>query len=180
MINLSIKQLDRTCLIIVVIASLICGFLTVRDITHKKRLFETEKGILSSKMQENNLAATNLNALHINLADIKRELDELNERIPETGKIGLLLQQIDALMKRHQVTLISLEPLAVSQDKIYLKNPIKLLFKGSFVTILHLIRDLEGMNRIMVMENLTITREELSDQCQVELMTTVFERPKAI
>jgi len=54
------------------------------------------------------------------------------------------------------------------------------LFKGSFVTILHLIRDLEGMNRIMVMENLTITREELSDQCQVELMTTVFERPKAI
>ena len=178
MINLSIKQLDRTCLIIVVIAALVCGFLAVRDISTKRRLLETEKSLLFSKSKEIDLAATSLNALHVNLADIKHELDDLNERIPETGKIGLLLQQVDALMKRHKVTLISLEPLTASQEKIYLKNPIRLTFQGRFVNIFHLIRELEGMNRIMVMENLTITREEISDQCQVELMTTVFERPK--
>ena len=178
MINLSIKQLDRTCLIVVVIVSLACGFLTVRDITHKKRLFETEKGVLSGKSREMNLAATSLNALHMNLADIKRELNDLNERIPETGKIGLLLQQIDVLMKQNQVYLISLEPLPVSQDKIYLKNPIKLLFKGSYVNIFHLLRELESLNRIVLMENITISKDENSDQCQVELIATVFERPK--
>jgi len=180
MITISIKQLDRICLITVVIVSLVCGFLAVRHVTIKKRLFETERSVLSSKMKEINLAATNLSTLHINLVDIKRELNDLNERIPETGKIGLLLQQIDALMKRHEVTLISLEPLAVSQDRIYLKNPIKLLFNGSYVNIYHLLGELEKLNRIIVMENLTITKQENSDQCQVELMTTVFERPKAI
>ena len=180
MININIKQLDRICLITVVIVSLICGFLTVRHVTIKKRLFETERSVLFSKMKEINLASTNLSTLHINLADIKRELNDLNERIPETGKIGLLLQQIDALMKLHKITLISLEPLAVSKEKIYLKNPIKLVFKGSYTNIYHLIRELEGLNRIMLMENLTITKDEKSDQCQVELMTTVFERPKAI
>ena len=179
MIHISIKQLDRTCLFVFLIASLVCGFLAVRDISSKKRLFETEKSLLSSKAKEISLAATNLNALHINLVDIKKELDDLNERIPETGKIGLLLQQVDALMKRHEATLISLEPLTVSQDKTYLKNPIRLLFKGRFVNIFLLIRDLERMNRIMVMESLTIIREEHSDQCQVDLMTTVFERPKS-
>ena len=180
MIKLSIKQLDRACLITVVIISLVCGFLAVRHVTNKKRFFETERNVLSNKMKEINLATTNLEALQVNLTDIKKELSDLNERIPETGKIGLLLQQIDALMKRHEITLISLEPLSASQDKIYLKNPIRLVFKGSFVNILHLIRNLEGMNRIMVMETLTITREEISDQCQAELMTTVFERPKTI
>ncbi|MDF1590182.1 MAG: type 4a pilus biogenesis protein PilO [Desulfobacterales bacterium] len=180
MITISIKQLDRACLITVVIVSLVCGFVAVRHVTNKKRFFETERNVLLNKMKEINLAATNLETLQVNLTDIKKELSDLNERIPETGKIGLLLQQIDALMKRHEITLISIEPLPVSQDKIYLRNPIKLLFKGSFVNSLHLIRNLEGMNRIMVMETLTITREEISDQCQVELTTTVFERPKAI
>jgi len=180
MTHLSIKQLDRICLVTVVIVSLVCGFLAVRNVTIKKRLFDTERSILSSKMKEIDLAATNLSTLHVNLSDIKKELDDLNQRIPETGKIGLLLQQIDALMKRHKITLISLEPLAVSQDRIYLKNPIKLLFTGSYVNIYHLLRELEELNRIMVMENLTISKEENSDQCQVELTATVFERPKAI
>jgi len=176
LINLSIKQLDRTCLIIVVIAALVCGFLAVRDISTKRRLLETEKSLLFSKSKEIDLAATSLNALHVNLADIKHELDDLNERIPETGKIGLLLQQVDALMKRHKVTLISLEPLTASQEKIYLKNPVTLVFDGNFVNIFHFIRDLEEMNRIMVMEKMTISKQENSDQCRVELITSVFEQ----
>jgi len=180
MINLNIKQLDRICLITVITVSLICGFLTVRHVTNKKRHFETERSVLSSKMKEIDLALTNLNALHLNLADIKSELNDLNERIPETGKIGLLLQQIDALMKRHKVTLISLEPLPVSRDRIYSKNPVKLLFNGNYINIYHLLRDLEELNRILVMEYLTITRGENSDHCQVELLAAVFERPKTI
>jgi len=180
MINISIKRLDRICLTTVVIVSLICGFLTVRHVTNKKKHLEIERSVLSGKMKEIDRALTNLNALHLNLADIKSELNDLNERIPETGKIGLLLQQIDALMKRHEVTLISLEPLPVSRDKIYSKNPIKLRFNGRYINIYHLLREFEELNRILVMEYLTIAREENSDHCRVELLVAVFERPKTI
>ncbi len=180
MINLTIKQLDRACLIIVIVVSLICGYLTVRHITQKKRQFGVEKNILSKRMKEVNLATTDLEELKANLAEIKKELNYLNERIPKTGKIGLLLKQINSLMKQRQITLISLEPLPVRQEKVYLKNPIQLVFNGSFVDVHHLIRDLERMNRLVVMEMMTISKQENSDLCRVKLLTSVFERPKTI
>ena len=82
-------------------------------------------------------------------------------------------------MNQRQLVLISLQPLTAKDEEIYFKNPIQLMFKGNFVDIYHLIHDLEKMNRIVVMERMTITRQESSDQCRVELMVNVFEQKKA-
>ena len=178
--NLTIKQLDRMCLIVVVAVSLICGYLTVRHISKKKQRFGVERNVLSKRMKEVNLAANNLEQLRTNLAGVKEELGYLNERIPQTGKIGLLLTQINSLMKQRRIKLLSLEPLPVSQEEIYLKNPIQLVFNGRFMDIYHLILDLEKMNRLVVMETMTVSKQENSDICEVELLTSVFERAKAI
>ena len=70
--NLTIKQLDRACLIIVIVVSLMCGYLTVRHITRKKQQFGVEKNILSKRMKEVNLATTNLEELKANLARSKK------------------------------------------------------------------------------------------------------------
>ena len=178
--NLSIKQLDRACLVIVVVISLIGGYLVVSHVTKQKQQFGIEKGILSKRMKEVNLAATSLGELKTALADTKKELNYLNELIPEAGKIGLLLKQIDAIMKQRKVALISLQPLSVRQEEVYLRNPIQLVFNGQFMNIYQLIRDLEGMNRMVVMEKMVITRQDGSDQCRVVLMISVFEHAQTI
>lgn len=178
--NLSIKHVDRACLAAIIMVSLVCGFLTVGHITKKKQQFGIEKDILSIRMKEVNLAATNLEELKEALAETKKELNYLNERIPESGKIGLLLKQIDSLMKQRKLALISLQPSPAQEEKIFIKNPVRLMFKGNFVNIYYLIHDLERINRIVVMENITITKQAKSDQCRVELLTSVFERKKAI
>lgn len=174
--NLSIKQVDRACFAIVVMVSLICGYLAVNKVMKRKQQFGIEKDILSKRMNEVNLASTNLEELKANLAATKKEMNYLNERIPESGKMGLLIKQIDTLMKQRKIALISLKPLPVQEEEIYLKNPIQLKFYGDFVNIYHLIHDLENMNRFLVMEKMTISKQESSDQCQVLLMTSVFER----
>jgi Tfp pilus assembly protein PilO len=163
----------------VVVVSLACGYLSFSHVIKKKQQFGIEKDILSKRMKEVNLAATNLEELKAVLAETKKELNYLNERIPESGKIGLLLKQIDSLMKQRKIALISLQPLPVREEKFYLKNPIQLKFIGNFVDIYHLLHDLETMNRIVVMEKLAISRQERSDQCHVELRVTVFEQKKA-
>ena len=122
MINLSTKHLDRTCLVIVITVSLACGYLSVSHVIKKKRQFGIEKDILSKRMNEVNLASTNLEELKANLAATKKEMNYLNERIPESGKIGLLLKQIDSLMKQRKIALIRLQPLPVREEKIYLKK----------------------------------------------------------
>jgi len=180
MMNLSIKQLDRLCLIILVAVSLISGYVTVSHITKKKQHFGVEKNILSKRMQEINLAASNLQQLKTNLAGVKKELAYLNERIPPEGKIGLLLTQVNALMKERRIELLSLEPLPVNKEDIYLKNPVRLVFNGRFIDIYHLILDLEKMNRLVIMETLSISKQKQSDFCQVELLANVFEREKTI
>lgn len=178
--RLSIKQVDRGCLIIVVLVSLVCGYLAVNNIIKKKKQFGIEKYILAKKMKEVNLASTNLEELKANLAATKKELDDLNERIPDSGKMGLLLKQIGMLMKQRTITLVSLKPQPAREEKIYLKNPIQLKFNGDFVNIYYLIHDLEHMNRFLIMEKMTIAKQESSNQCQVELTISVFERRKAL
>ncbi len=58
--NLNIKHVDRACLVIVVMVSLVCGYLAVNQIMKKKQQFGIEKDILSKRMKEVNLASTNL------------------------------------------------------------------------------------------------------------------------
>lgn len=172
------KHLHKSCFAVVGVVSLICGYLAVTQVMNKKQHLGIEKDILFKRMKEVNLASTNLEELKTTLAVTKKELDYLNERIPETGKIGLLLKQIDALMKQRKITLISLKPMPVQGEKIYLKNPIQLKCQGDFADIYHLIHDLERMNRILVMEKMTIVKQEDMDPCRVELMISVFERKK--
>ena len=175
-LSLSIKHIDRVCLVIVMVVALICGSLAFKHVMNKNKQFKIEKDILSKRMNEVNLAATNLVDLKGALGAKKNDLNYLNERIPESGNIGLLLKQIDSLMKQRKIALISLQPLPVEKENIYLKNPSQLAFKGNFVDIYLLIHDFERMNRMVVMEKITISKPENSDQCRVELMASVFQR----
>jgi Tfp pilus assembly protein PilO len=176
MTNLSIRQLDRACLAVVILISIVCGYLAINNGLKKKQQFQIEKDIVSKKLKEFNLAETNLKELKALLDATRKELNILNERIPESGKIGLLLQQIDALMKKRNIALINLQPLPTKEERIYIRNPIKLLLVGTFLNLYQLICDIESMNRIVVMEKMTITKNQKSDECQVDLMTSVFER----
>jgi Tfp pilus assembly protein PilO len=156
--------------------SLICGFFTIGHIMKKRRQFGIEKDILSKRMKEVNLAATNLEELKTTLDATQKELNILNERVPEAGKIGFLLKQIDFLMKQRKIEMSSIQPSPAQEEKIFIKNPVRLMFKGKFENIYRLIHDLERINRIVVMEKMTIIKEDSSELCRVDLMTSVFER----
>lgn len=175
MTNMGIKNLDRICLLIVLAVSLGCGYLTVHSVMARKQQFEIEKDILSARMKEVNLAETNLNELKARLDATKNELDLLDERVPAVGKIGVLLQQIDALMRQRKIEMIKLQPMTAREEKIYTRTPIDLEFKGDFVDVCHLLHELERINRIVVMENMTIAGTE-AGPCRVNLTASVFER----
>jgi len=178
--NFTIRQLDRLCLVMLVVVTLVAAYVAVGHIAKKKQQFGVEKNILSKRMKEINLAASNLMQLKTNLTGVKKEIGSLNERIPPAGKIGLLLTQINSLMNQRRIKLLSLEPLPVGREDIYLKNPVQLVFDGRFVDILQLILSLEKMNRLVVMESMSIIRQDHTEFCRVELLVNVFEREKTI
>jgi len=174
--NWDIKQVDRICLAVIVVVSLVCGYLVISKVSHKKQQFLIEKEILSKRMNEADVASANLMDLKSALTETKAELNFLNERIPASGKIGLFLRQVDALMIQHDIGMVSIRPLAAIEEKNYLKIPINLTFTGTFVDIYQLMGDIEQMNRIVIMENMTINRQENMSYCQAELDISVFEQ----
>lgn len=173
---LDLRKLDKTCLAIVVIVTLVSGYWFSKQVIKERRLIRQENEIISKKTKELNLAEANLENLNALLDATKKKLESLNARIPESAHIGKFLKQLDALMQKRNLVLASMQPLSAIEEKLYTKIPIRLVFRGSFVNIYHLLHDLETMSRMVVTEKMVISRSSLADQCQVELIASVFQR----
>ncbi len=173
---LSMKKLDRTCLVIVVIISVICGYLVVRHVANQKRQLRQENDLLSKKLNDLDMANTNLEHLKSVLETTRRELKVINEQIPENANIGTLLKKIDPLMMERKVVLINIEILPLVEDRHYIRIPINLKFKGSFGDTYKILHDLETMDRMIVMEKINIAKSNTDKLCKVDLTISVFER----
>ncbi len=176
MMNLNIKTLDRICLGLVVLISFGCGYWVVNRAVKEQRRIHLENEIISKGLVELRSVEENFEHFNALLENTKRELESLEKRIPESANIGEVLREVDALMKERKVLLLSLQPLPTVEEKLYTKIPIRLLFKGSFINIYHLLYDLETMNRMLVTERMSITRSSLDETCQAELIASVFQR----
>ena len=174
--TLSMKKSDRICLVIVVIVSLICGYwLAMRAVKQEGRIRQ-ENDLLSKKSTDLNLAEMSFQQLRKAWDDRRKELATLNERIPETAQIGKLLRRLDSLIKERDIVLISLNPLPTVKEIRYTRIPIRLMFKGAFADIYHLLYDFETMNRLLVMEKMIISKPDRDKLCHVDLTISVFER----
>jgi Tfp pilus assembly protein PilO len=137
-----------------------------------------ENEIITKALIELKSAEENFENLNTLLADTKTELEFLNKRIPVSVNIGEVLKEIDYLMKNRKIILLSLQPLPPVEEKLYTKIPIRVMFEGSFANIYHLLYDLETMNRMLVAENMSISRRNLDEKCQAVLTACVYQRLK--
>ena len=178
--TLSMKKSDRICLVILVIVSLICGSWVAMSLVKQKGRIIQENDLLSRKSTDLNLAEMSFQQLKKAWDDRRKELETLNERIPETAQIGKFLGRVDSLIKARDIVLISLKPLPTVKEIRYTKIPISLMFKGAFADIYHLLYDFETMNRLLVMEKMIISKPARDKLCSVDLTISVFERSGTI
>ncbi len=173
---LSLKKVDLMCLIIVIVVPVLC-FTLVANLGVKQRgKNRQENELLSKRLKDLKLADTNLERLKTTVNDTKGRLMSLNDRIPEEAKIGEFLTQIDVLMKERDIALTSVQPLSGVKEKLFTRIPIRLIFKGPFVKIYHLIHDLETMDRTVRIEKIRIAKSNIEKECRVDLTASVFER----
>jgi Tfp pilus assembly protein PilO len=176
MTTINIHRFDQICISLVIIVSLICGYWVMNRTIKQRWQLRQENEIISKALLELKSAEENFENLNTLLADTKTELEFLNKRIPVSVNIGEVLKEIDYLMKNRKIILLSLQPLPPVEEKLYTKIPIRLMFEGSFASIYHLLYDLETMNRMLVAENMSITRRNLDEKCQAEITASVYQR----
>ena len=173
---LSIKNIDRICIVIILLIALGSGYLTSNLVVKQKRLLRQENQLLSKRIKDMNLAEISLKQIRTVLDNARRELKALNERIPEKAEIGALIHQLDAKFRERKITLAGFMPQPPQKEKLYTKVPLRLTFTGTFNNIYHLLDDLETMNRILVVEQISVKGGQSGDENTVDLTANVFER----
>jgi Tfp pilus assembly protein PilO len=178
MTNININRLDQICISLVIIVSLICGYWVAKTTFKQRWQLRQENEIISKAIIELKSAKENFENLNVLLKDTKTELEFLDKRIPRSVNIGQVLKEIDLLMKDRNILLVSLQPLPPVEEKLYTKIPIRLMFEGSFASIYNLLYDLETMNRMLVAENMSISRRNLDEKCHAVITASVYQRLK--
>ena len=174
--RLSLKVLDRICLFTVIIVVGMCGFWVAKQGVKQKTQSRQEKALYAGCLENIKLAESNLQQLNSGLKAIKSELKAIKEQIPEAVEIGEFLKQLDSFIKNSKIVLITLQPLPKEQKKYFTKIPIRLMFKGAFSDIYHLLCELETMKRLLVTEKMTISKAGIGEQCRVDLTLNVFKQ----
>ena len=174
--NLSVKNLDRICLLAVLIVTVSCGLWASKYSTKKRKQVLLENSLYSRMTNKINQADSALTQLRAMLNESQDRFKSLKARIPESGEIGKFLKQLDTRIKQRKITLITLQPLPVVKERFFTKIPIRLIFKGDFVDTYRLLYDLETMNRLLATEILTITKSGRHEPCRVELTINIFEQ----
>jgi Tfp pilus assembly protein PilO len=174
--KISVTTLDRIGFFLVITLSFTCGYWVIKDSLSKHRQVREENEIISKSLNQLKSAEDNLRNISLLMKQTKKEFEFLDKRIPKAVNIGEVLKEIDLCMKKRKITLISLQPVASIKEKLYTKIPIKLMLKGSFVNIYNLLYDFETMNRMLVAENITISRSNLDEDCQAALTASVYQR----
>lgn len=160
----------------VVVVSLASGYWVVSRGVRQLREIREQNDLLSKSIKDLALAETNLQRLNAAISETKKQIKALDERIPDTAKIGKFLKQLDALMKERHIVLESFEPLPTVEQKRFTRIPIRLISRGSFVNIYQLICDLETMSRLVDVENTILTSVNGGAECRFDLTTSIFER----
>ena len=176
MMKISVKTVDRLGLFLVISLSLICGYWAINDSLSKHKQLSQDNEIVSKSLDQLKSAEDNFKNINLLLSQTKKDLEFLDKRIPNSVNIGEVLKEIDSSMKKRKVTLISMQPMPGIEEKLYTKIPIRLMLKGSFINLYNLLYDFESMNRMLVAENMTISRSNLDEDCQAELTANVYQR----
>ena len=176
MMNINVKTLDRIGLLLVITISFTCGYWVIKDSLRKHGEIRQENEIVSNGLDQLRSTEHNFKNINFIMNQTKRELEFLDKRIPKSVNIGEVLKEIDSAMQKRKISLISLQPMPSVEEKLYTKIPIKLMLKGSFVNVYNLLYDFETMNRMLVAENMRISRSNLAEDCQAELTANVYQR----
>ena len=176
MLNLSIKNLDRLCLVTVFFVAVLSGSLVAKDNIKRKRQVQQENELLSNRLKDLKTVEQKIKHLEAILNRTQKELEAFNKRIPGSADIGMFFNQLDTLMKERDLDLISVQPKPGVKEKSITRIPIRLMFKGSFVNIFKMIHALETMDRTVVMEKVAIAKSNINGECRTDLMTSIFRK----
>lgn len=120
-----------------------------------------------------------LSLLKEQLLKLQRELENYEANIPGQRDIGAFLHRIADLMKEHNLSEQVIEPRKeVESEKLHC-IPVNMQCKGSLMQIFKFYRQLQGMDRLVRIEQVKLTNDsDYNGQVSMEARAVIYYRAK--
>ena len=171
----SLKNLDRTCLTLVVLVMIAGGYWLFNYHIKDQRRITKETELASRRSTELSIVEENLHLLKKALNMKRDRFKALHQQTTETPDIGSFLKELNRFIEKNKIGLISIRPMPPLKEDHYTRLPVQLVCKGSFGGIFELLRDLEGMKKTVLMEKMAVSRPNVEQACGLELTATILQ-----
>jgi Tfp pilus assembly protein PilO len=172
----NVKHIDRICLIVILIVTISCFSFTVAAGARKRKEITRQNELVSKQLKKLNQVTATLEHVKTRLHETRRKIKSFDEQIPNSPEIGKFLGDVGSMAKEKDVVLISVQPKSQEEEKTLTRTPVQMKFNGAFINIYQLLHEIETMNRIVVMEQMTIAKSKPDPECRVDLVAGILNR----
>jgi len=174
--NQNIKHTDFCCALILLAIIFSGAFLMYKDYSRNLNRIKLEEQALINLETKFNLAKINLDQVTSRFVKKKIEFQELNRKIPVRPGIGDLLKQLHKHVKLRNITLIDFNHKPGIKIENHKQILTQLIAKGAYPDIYRFVHDLETLDRIFLIEEMTIQKTADPKICQAKLTASVFQQ----
>lgn len=174
----SLKNLDRICLTLVVLVTIAGGYWLFNYRIKDQKRITKEIDLASKRVTELSIVEEQLHLLRKALNMKRERFKALHQQTSETTDIGSFLKELNRLIEKNKIGLISISPMPPLKEDHYTRIPVQLVCKGSFRDIFELLRDLEGMKRTVLMDKMAVSRPNVEQACGLEVTATILQYNK--
>ena len=130
-----------------------------------KKLQQITVKIASKKQLFSQVERTthNLDSLRNNIAELEKEVKQLEERLPEQIEASMLIDTLKDITREANIEFVSIEPKSTKryeqadQKQVYLELPISVRLKCGYNELIDFIRKIESSKRLMKVSDLKIS-----------------------
>ena len=100
------------------------------------------------------------------------------KKLPDDPQYGQFIREVNQASQRAELSKFVVQPGAARREELFSEQPISLSFEGDFGHVWGFIRDLEDMERLTRLRNLTITKvDSLTGTVSVTLSVNIYYAP---
>jgi Tfp pilus assembly protein PilO len=173
---------ERQQLMIFVVAGVtIGGFVLFRYLPLRRRMKAARqtKAAQTLTIAKGTADSKQIPLLKEQLLELHRELENYEANIPERSDIGMFLHRIADLMNEHNLSEQVIEPRKEVKGEKLNCIPVNMQCKGKLAHIFEFYRRLQGLDRLVRIEQVKLTNDSDYDgQVSMEAMAVIYYRAK--
>ena len=174
--HLSIRTLNTACLAGFVALAIGGSFVASRSARAKAERMDRDRKTAEVLLGEFKKAQTALGRLDATLKANQTALETLRKRLPESEPIGGFFADLDALAGKAAVKVNKVAPGQSVPEQMCTRTPLAFSCEGSFAGLHAVLHGLERMDRLVRIEQVSISRSSPSSRCSMTITCSVYGR----